>query len=350
LQNLPTRPRRSTPGLALVAVLTAAPAACGGTEAPGGAPKPAISKGAAPAQGRPANVVGTFAVKLPAVTLQPGQELEPCYIFPLALAGPSHIVGGAKVVTARGMHHGDLTTRKQTTEGTDTGKGYRECPPGDSFVGLGLDVASGGAVLFGSTTQIQGEEWWSFPQGMGYRIKDGFEIVARMHYLNVTDKPLTIEPAYEWYTIDEAKVTQEIAPFAWVYKEFTVPPKSELTVTGECRFPAGMRVVSVLPHMHKLGRRFQAKFLGGPLDGTAFLDAKGYDPEKTTISQYEPAIDLGQGEGATFSCAWNNTLDKPVTWGIGDNEMCVLFGYAYPPNAAYSLLASKSGCVYSKAQ
>jgi hypothetical protein len=135
-----------------------------------------------------------------------------------------------------------------------------------------------------------------------------------------------------------------------VYKEFTVPPKSELTVTGECRFPAGMRVVSVLPHMHKLGRRFQAKFLGGPLDGTAFLDAKGYDPEKTTISQYEPAIDLGQGEGATFSCAWNNTLDKPVTWGIGDNEMCVLFGYAYPPNAAYSLLASKSGCVYSKAQ
>lgn len=342
--------RASLPGIVLLAL---AAGACSSSKDTGSAPSPAnggFAQGKPPAQTKPENVVGGFSVKLPAVTLQPGEEVTPCYIFPLQLTGPSKIVGGAKLTTSKGMHHGDLTARKVSTQGTDTGKGYRTCDAGDAFVNLGLDVASGGAVLFGSTTQIQGDEYWSFPKGMGYRVSDGWEVVAYMHYLNVTDQPLTIEPSYEWFTIDEAKVTQVVAPFAWVYKDFTVPPKSELTVTGDCHFPTPMKIVSVLPHMHKLGRRFSATFTGGGFDGQTFLDSKGYDPERTTIMQYEPAIDLGQGEGAKFSCSWNNTLDKPVSWGIGDNEMCVLFGYAYPPEAAYSVLASDKACVYTKAQ
>jgi hypothetical protein len=29
----------------------------------------------------------------------------------------------------------------------------------------------------------------------------------------------------------------------------------------------------------------------------------------------------------------NNDLDQPIVWGLGDNEMCTLFGYLYPPAA-----------------
>jgi hypothetical protein len=108
--------------------------------------------------------------------------------------------------------------------------------------------------------------------------------------------------------------------------------------------------VNVMPHMHKLGTRFTASFAEGPLDGKAFLDSKGYDPDNGVVMQYDPAIDLSQGmtdeeraaqplggTGASFSCTWRNTLDKKIVEGVGDNEMCMMFGYAYPPEAAYSV-------------
>jgi hypothetical protein len=69
------------------------------------------------------------------------------------------------------------------------------------------------------------------------------------------------------------------------------------------------------------------------------------------MTQYAPAIDLSQGSGgggeigATFSCSWKNTLNKEIVWGVGDNEMCMMYGYAYPPSAAYSAIASDRECL-----
>lgn len=302
-----------------------------------------VPQGHAPLKEPPPHAVGSFAIDVPPTTLQPGDELTPCFIFPLVITGPSHLVGGGKLSVGRGMHHGNITTRPKT------GEGARPCPAGDDEFGAeAQDVLNGGAVLFGSSTQVSGDEWQSFPEGMGFRVKDGFEIVARMHYLNVTNAALTVEPKYEWYTIDEAALKQELAPFAWTNRGFSIPPHSEYTASANCSFPNPMHVVSVLPHMHRLGTGIQASFIGGPLDGAHFLDSRGYDPDKGVMTQYEPAVDLsqgGQGTGASFSCSWTNTLDKTVIWGIGDNEMCVIYGYAYPPENTYSVLASGDSCL-----
>ncbi|HSO31267.1 MAG TPA: hypothetical protein VLT33_02090 [Labilithrix sp.] len=328
------------------ALLGALVAACGGGSGSDEAAQP-VPEGAHPLKQPPPNVVGSFAIDVPPFTLAPGDEKMPCTIFPLVIDGPSRVVGGAKLTVGRGMHHGNITTRKKT------GEGVRTCPneTGDDVVGSeAVDIIGGGAVLFGSSTQFAGEEWQSFPEGVGYRLKEGYEVVARMHYLNATAAPLTVAPRYEWYTIDETKLTHEIAPFAWVYKELAIPPKSELTVTSAaCTFTNPMNVVMVLPHMHKFGTGFHAAFAGGPRDGQHFLDSKGYDPDNGVMTQYSPAIDLSQhgadGAGATFSCSWRNPLDKGLVWGVGDNEMCVMYGYAYPPSAAYSVLASAQGCI-----
>jgi len=302
-----------------------------------------FTTGHPPARQPPANAVGGFAIQLPSVTLQPGEEIQPCFIFPLALSGSSHIVGGATLNTTPGMHHGNITTRPTT------GDGVRACSDADTQGGSeALDILNGGGVLFGSTTQIVGEEWQSFPTGMGFRIKDGFEIVARMHYLNATSAPLTVAPSYQWYTIDEATLTEELAPFIWEYKNFTIPAGATMTVTGDCQFPRDdhpMHLVSVLPHMHKLGIEFDAGVTGGPLDGQAFLKSPGYSPDKGVLTQYDPAIDLSTVAGVTFNCTWHNTLDQSVVEGVGINEMCMMFGYAYPPSAAYSALAGPGTCL-----
>jgi hypothetical protein len=310
-------------------------------------PLPTFSTGAPPRAEPPANVVGGFTIELPQMTLAPGDEQTPCYIFPLVVIGPSSMVGGGKVEATAGLHHGNVNTRPKT------GDGVRPCPPrdvGDSALGgIGLDIAAGGAVLFGSSTQFVGTEWQSFPDGMAFHIDTSHEIVARMHYLNPTNAPITLAPKYTWYTIDESKVTQEIAPFIWRYSGFTIPPQSTTTVTGNCNFGGNaMHIVSLLPHMHAMGVRFTAGFSGGKLDGKNFLDSKGYDPSAGVRLSYDPGIDLSQGDGATFSCTWHNSLGKTLVEGIGDDEMCMHFGYGWPVQYTYSANVDDANqkCVY----
>lgn len=288
----------------------------------------------------PANVVGGFSITIPEMQLQAGEEIEPCWIFPLEVAGPSRITGGAVLRTPPGMHHGNITTRPKT------GEGLRSCPPGDTD--SGLDIINGGMVLFASSTQVTGEEWYRFPDGHGYRVIDSHEIVARMHYLNPSDTPIPIAPTYEWFTIDETKLVHELAPFAWTFSKFEIPPLAEATVTGDCSLPKTdhpMHIVTALPHMHELGRALDATYVGGRFDGEKFLDSPGYDPDQGVLLQYDPAVDLTDATGIRFSCTWQNTHDKTIVEGVGDNEMCIVFGYAWPTDQAYSALANDGGCL-----
>lgn len=304
---------------------------CGAPQEPEGEPQ--IPTGRPPAPRPPEGSVGGFAIELPPLTLRPGEEREPCYIFPLSISGPSRVVAAASLTTGPGLHHGNVTTRKKS------GEGVRPCPdiPGDH---VAFDILEGGAVLFASSTQVQGTEWQSFFPGQGYRLRDGYEIVARMHYVNATAAPLTVSPRYEWYTLAEADLTQEIGPFAWTYSKFEIPPRSDFTVRTECLLNKPMHIVSLLPHMHGLGRRIAAGYLGGARGGRFFFDDDAYGSRgESDIRLFAPAVDLSQGDGVSFQCTWRNTFDKAIHEGVGDNEMCILFGYAYPPQSAFSALA-----------
>jgi hypothetical protein len=105
-----------------------------------------------------------------------------------------------------------------------------------------------------------------------------------------------------------------------------------------------MHIVSLMPHMHKLGTAFRAGYWGGTRDGEAFLDSPGYDPDRGVSVAYDPPIDLGDADGAWFACTWNNTFDKTIVYGLGDNEMCTLFGYGFPPHATYTIEYRNHSC------
>jgi hypothetical protein len=308
-----------------------------------GETRPDVPEGKKPTQGPPANVVGGFAVDLPSVTLQPGEEIFPCYIAPLVMNGPSRVVGGGSVTVGKGMHHGNITSRPKT------GEGFRDCPEGSGALdGEAGDILAGGSVLFGSTTQVEGTEWRTFPDGMGFPIGDDAEVVLRMHYLNPTQAPITLAPKYEWYTIDEATVVELLGPLIWRYAAFEIPPHGELTVTADCVLPTNlpaMHIVDMMPHMHKLGTNFHAAYVDGELAGEKFLDSSGYNPDGL-ITTFDPAVEIQPGETFRFSCTWKNTFDKPIVEGVGDNEMCMMFGYAYPYDSAFSAFKGGDGsCV-----
>lgn len=296
--------------------------------------------GSDPIEEPPANTVGGFRIDIPETALAPGDEIEPCWIFPLEVTGPSRIVGGAVLRTQPGMHHGNITTRRKT------GDGLRECPPSDGDPGTDV-ISGGGNVLFGSSTQIEGDEWYRFADGEGYRIRDDFEIVARMHFLNPTDQEITVSPTYEWFTIDESTLVHELGAFIWMYSDFELPPMATTTVTADCDLPGQhpMHVVSLLPHMHRLARALDATFVGGPFDGMKFLDSPGYDPDNGVLTQYDPPVDLTDATGIKFSCTWTNTFDRTIYEGVGDNEMCMIFGYAWPVEKSFTAYAMPDNCI-----
>jgi hypothetical protein len=165
-----------------------------------------------------------------------------------------------------------------------------------------------------------------------------------MHYLNPTSEPLTVAPSYEWFTIDESTLVQLLGPFVWVLQDWEIPPLSDLTVESSCYPTKDMHIVNAMPHMHALGREFFGTHIGGPYDGQRWLDSVGFDPDRGVIRQYTPAVDTSVGEGVSFGCTWRNTFEKTIVEGVGDNEMCMLFGYAYPYDHAYSAAANPNGC------
>lgn len=309
-------------------------AATTGVGSGGGLPDPGPNR-----QGPPAHVVGGFEVEMAPFEVAAGEEVQPCWIAPLELVGPSRVVGGASLTVTSGMHHGNVTARPKT------GEGFRPCPDDEGILGGEAgDVLAGGAVLFGSSTQFEGTEWRTFPDGMGYPLGDDWEIVFRMHYLNTLPTPVTLAPKYEWFTIDEAKVTQLLAPFVWMYSDFEIPPRSEMTVAADCIFlDVKPRFVSLMPHMHKLGTRFTATAIGGAHDGELFLDSPGYNPDGVIVG-FDPPLDLTDADGFRFECTWNNTHDKTIVEGVGDDEMCMLFGYGFPYEAAMTSYAVGQSC------
>jgi hypothetical protein len=205
-----------------------------------------------------------------------------------------------------------------------------------------LDVLKGGAVLFGSTTQVMVNEWESFPCGMAYAIKPGYQIVANLHYLNASSVPLDPKPKYQWYTIDPKALTQQVYPFAWELTTFSIPPETSATVTGSCALASDMHVVNVLPRMHRLGIGLDLSYLGGPLDGEKFLTSPGYNPDSRLQVQYTPAVHLGRGRASPWRARGTIRLTRP-SWRARARTRCASSSATAGPNPRPTRPSSRPG-------
>ena len=44
--------------------------------------------------------------------------------------------------------------------------------------------------------------------------------------------------------------------------------------------------------------------------------------------RFDPPIDFSQSDGVDFACEFDNPRDVEVGYGVGDQEMCVMLGFA----------------------
>lgn len=265
-----------------------------------------------------------FRLVAPPRTLAPGEEVLTCISWPFP-AIKNTLVYSARVHATPGLHHSNVIS-KPVNE--DVGPNpYPGCHPGadDPFSDLPAVIPD---VLFASSTQVTGREDLVFAPGQAFRVDPTREVSTNYHLLNVTSETQTIEVVYDFFTMPEEALENEVAPFAMQVNDFLIPPHSTQEISTTCRVYGG-NVVSIMPHFHQFSERFTTEIITPEGDAKMIYEDQGFDTESDIVT-YDPPIELGHYDSFRFGCRFNNTTDHDITYGLGDNEMCVLFGYLYP--------------------
>lgn len=262
--------------------------------------------------------------------LAPAQELDSvCQSW--TLGNETELwVNAVELETNGGYHHSNwLFAPDDQYDGPDGAwncddRGYSE-----------LTAAIQGGVLFAQSTQAK-RQVQKFPDGVAVRLPPHARIIGGTHLLNVTEDPFDTTLSISIYTLPEADVKVPLAPFRLSYYDLTIPARATSEFGGECDLAGAiedgpgtldMDLYYVLPHYHSLGHSFHLETYGGEKDGTVLYDLGAFDGEAHGQA-FDPPVSMDGAKGFRFSCGFENPRSQEVGWGIGDQEMCVMLGFA----------------------
>jgi hypothetical protein len=273
-----------------------------------------------------------FRLIVPPRILEPGAEVVDCHAWAYPEITHRNIYA-ARVYTNGGLHHSNLYGVPLASSGPSP---YPRCAPGQASVADQLmNLLSGDImdVLFANSTQIADGEQVVFPAGMAFKLKtEGREATTSIHWLNTNDEPLRSEIVYDFFTMPDEDVETELVPFVFETENIAVPAGTTGDVTTTCDLTAPGHIVSIMPHTHKRTVAFDVELLRADGSAESIFHDGNFDTE-SDITVFEDAIDLDGFSRIRHSCTIRNDLDREIVWGIGDDEMCTLFGYLYPPSA-----------------
>lgn len=199
-----------------------------------------------------------------------------------------------------------------------------------------IQSAVAGTVLFAQSTQSQIEEQ-RFAKGAVIKIPPHHKVVAGVHMLNPTNRPATTELRMSLGLVHPRDVEVVLAPFRLSYLDLKIPPRSEAHFATDCNLdttyrqsvgrPLDLKLYWVLPHYHYLGNYFRVSIVGGPRDGELIHSLDTFNAEANGKA-LDPPLDLTGATGLRLECGYGNPRDVQVGWGIGDQEMCVMLGFA----------------------
>jgi hypothetical protein len=266
-----------------------------------------------------------FRLVAPPRRMEAGEETSFCLSWPIPEITRKVVYAG-RLYTTPGLHHSNVIAKPVSAELGDNP--YPECHPGasDPFADIGTAVPD---VLFANSTQVVGTETLAFPPGMGWPIDTTREVSTSIHFLNATAQAVDVEVVYDFFTMEEGELTDEVAPFFMQMNDFVIPPHSVKTIGSDCRVFGG-KVVSLMPHTHQWATRFTVDLLPFAGGEQRVMDQVGYDLA-SDIQLYQPPLDLTEVDRIRYQCTFDNVLDHELRYGLGENEMCILFGYITPP-------------------
>ncbi|MEZ4390620.1 MAG: hypothetical protein R3A48_05950 [Polyangiales bacterium] len=198
-----------------------------------------------------------------------------------------------------------------------------------------------GGVFFAQSTQVE-RETQQFPPGTAVVLPPHARIIGALHRLNASPMARDVSLTLRATTIPRSQVQTRLSPFYLEYNPLSIPPRGRSEFEVECPLdararsltgqPLSMRFFYGLAHFHELGSSMRVEVLGGAADATVCStrpDARQGDSWARTMSP--PGRRLRRPRAAAHLRLRQPPRAQTVGYGIGDQEMCIWFGFVRQP-------------------
>ena len=246
-------------------------------------------------------------------TASAGEETWACAVY----KAPNAVVANVNWVEFRqteGMHHLTLSTTL-APGGLGVEPGVYACD--EIYSGAFMEEQ---VMMFGDSGN--GDGILHLPEGVAAIVPPSIDIVHEVHFVNTSDKDVTLTSMLNIWTIPDEDVLSGIWGGSVRDENLHVPPNStDYVEWTRCEMNVDVDVLFLASHMHERGVEFTIAPWDGASTGEVFFTNDDWHDPK--ITQYDPPISLKTGEGFEFTCHWTNPDPIEVNYGLAaTDEMC----------------------------
>ncbi len=273
-----------------------------------------------------------FQTKVPAFTIQPGEDWEGCLYGRLSNKKAMDIAGFQLTMPA-GAHH--FVLWKYDGDPAKAPTTWKLAPGCTGQTGGGSFVPNN---LFGMQTPNGRVR---FPEGVAVRIAKHQPVLFNPHMKNFTT---AVETPDVRFNIIPAK-PHSVKHLA---KSLTVGNLNDIHIPADANFrmefdwvvPGDMYVVQLSTHQHSLGTATKVDLYDAE-GGTMMENLVTNDSWEHPVEWWPTTPRLvTKGQVMHTTCEWHNTRDRQVDFGVETtDEMCFLTGYFYKADDAQPLPA-----------
>ncbi|UQA59912.1 hypothetical protein [Polyangium aurulentum] len=178
------------------------------------------------------------------------------------------------------------------------------------------------------------------PKGTGIRLEPGEQIVMQMHYY--APKPGALDRSEYRLRLATEAPAAEVFMDVFGPVPFTIPAGASqhverAAITNE---GAPMTIYGVLPHMHLLGRSYDA-WIEDDAGAGACVARGDFEFHHQALYMFDEPVPWQPGQRFVTECTWDNSATGKgqthfppldVAWGEGTNqEMCFMVAYVSQP-------------------
>jgi len=179
---------------------------------------------------------------------------------------------------------------------------------------------------------FSGTQWprmdYNLPPGVAFKLNSKFGIDQNAHYVNRSDSIIIGEVFTNIHTIDRSEVEKVANIINWSNQEILLPPRKVTTLNKSFITDAPIYIGQLFSHAHEKMTEFVVKIKGGERNGELVYWTD--DWEHPPIINYDPPIQLNNGEGLELIATYDNQEDRFITFGfLSTDEMMILFGWFY---------------------
>jgi hypothetical protein len=263
-----------------------------------------------------------------AITVQPNQEQFLCFYKTLPNNATIEVGKIQSYMTQNSSHHfiayqvggGGLAGGTKMADGT-----LQQCAFG------------GGTWMY--ATSVSGEIIeMDMPSGVGLPMAAGTQIMLNMHFINTGTTP--VKPQVKLNLMYAQNVQYQAAAMVSFNTGINIPAASPLgpgkqTVGGTCSAPVGSKFFAMTTHTHKHAVESKVNYISGGTT-TNIVDTTDWEHPDVGLWNAPNFLTVKAGDSFTYSCAYTNTTNSPVTVGetAATNEMCMSIGYYFPAGTA----------------